>query len=520
MNTNNTEEAKHEGEEALGGVTGERGGGAAASEEVVLKKGPWTAAEDAVLVEYVTKHGEGNWNAVQRNTGLARCGKSCRLRWANHLRPNLKKGAFSSEEEKLILELHAQYGNKWARMASLLPGRTDNEIKNYWNTRVKRRQRQGLPLYSDEPDRSNVATPPPNNASHQFEFLHHHHYQHALPSPSPQPQYSPLSSPLQPKPAISDPMIPLSSPSSSVTSSHSFIFSRPAPLLSNPLNFKRFRTSTGFPLRVAPNTIVTSSSLPGQPMTPPPQSSIGFSRFGYTGQVNSGLSHNIYQAPLLEYDNRGGALNQFGNPPPKLLELSSNQFSPHHQPNNNIMQTESNKFNMQMNHTDDRMKNSCGGRDGGNNNGFLGDHFYEVQSLTPGHQAALKKRSYFYTDEGNDLDGHRGFDDLPLNSSNWPSNNAELKLKEEAQYMSKSMNDDISSMMDVMPSSLSVSDWPASNATEASNNNFQSSDVIIPDDNFGLDSKPIASLFPTSTTTTNHNDNSGCYSWDDLPGFC
>jgi myb proto-oncogene protein len=84
-----------------------------------LKKGPWTSAEDAILVEYVKNHGEGNWNAVQKNTGLARCGKSCRLRWANHLRPNLKKGAFSAEEEKLIIELHAKLGNKWARMAAL-----------------------------------------------------------------------------------------------------------------------------------------------------------------------------------------------------------------------------------------------------------------------------------------------------------------------------------------------------------------------------------------------------------------
>ncbi|KAH6814844.1 hypothetical protein C2S51_023862 [Perilla frutescens var. frutescens] len=114
---------------------------------VVLKKGPWTSAEDSILVEYVKKHGEGNWNAVQKHTGLARCGKSCRLRWANHLRPNLKKGAFTSEEERLIIELHAKMGNKWARMAAHLPGRTDNEIKNYWNTRIKRRQRAGLPLY-------------------------------------------------------------------------------------------------------------------------------------------------------------------------------------------------------------------------------------------------------------------------------------------------------------------------------------------------------------------------------------
>lgn len=85
---------------------------------VVLKKGPWTSAEDEILIEYVKNHGEGNWNAVQKHSGLSRCGKSCRLRWANHLRPNLKKGAFTAEEEHLIIELHAKMGNKWARMAA------------------------------------------------------------------------------------------------------------------------------------------------------------------------------------------------------------------------------------------------------------------------------------------------------------------------------------------------------------------------------------------------------------------
>ncbi|KAK6144139.1 hypothetical protein DH2020_020959 [Rehmannia glutinosa] len=114
---------------------------------VPLKKGPWTSAEDAMLAEYVAKHGEGNWNAVQKHSGLSRCGKSCRLRWANHLRPDLKKGAFTPDEERRIIELHAKMGNKWARMAAELPGRTDNEIKNYWNTRIKRRQRAGLPIY-------------------------------------------------------------------------------------------------------------------------------------------------------------------------------------------------------------------------------------------------------------------------------------------------------------------------------------------------------------------------------------
>ncbi|KAL8166951.1 hypothetical protein V2J09_008450 [Rumex salicifolius] len=130
---------------------------------VVLKKGPWSAAEDKILIEYVREHGEGNWNAVQRNTALQRCGKSCRLRWANHLRPNLKKGAFSSEEERLIIDLHSKLGNKWARISAQLPGRTDNEVKNYWNTRVKRRLRQGLPLYphNRQSPQSLSSLPPP-----------------------------------------------------------------------------------------------------------------------------------------------------------------------------------------------------------------------------------------------------------------------------------------------------------------------------------------------------------------------
>ncbi|KAI4368663.1 hypothetical protein MLD38_017197 [Melastoma candidum] len=118
--------------------------------DIAFKKGPWTATEDAILMDYVQKHGEGNWNTVQKNSGLSRCGKSCRLRWTNHLRPDLKKGTFSEEEEHRIIELHAKYGNKWARMATELPGRTDNEIKNFWNTRIKRLQRAGKPIYPSD----------------------------------------------------------------------------------------------------------------------------------------------------------------------------------------------------------------------------------------------------------------------------------------------------------------------------------------------------------------------------------
>ncbi|XP_020185931.1 uncharacterized protein [Aegilops tauschii subsp. strangulata] len=127
---------------------GEGGGGAGG-----LKKGPWTQAEDRVLLDHVRRHGEGNWNAVRRETGLQRCGKSCRLRWANHLRPNLRKGPFSPEEERLILRLHGLIGNKWARISTHLPGRTDNEVKNFWNTRLKRRQRAGQSLYPPDVER-------------------------------------------------------------------------------------------------------------------------------------------------------------------------------------------------------------------------------------------------------------------------------------------------------------------------------------------------------------------------------
>ncbi|CAJ1973290.1 unnamed protein product [Sphenostylis stenocarpa] len=115
-----------------------------------FRKGQWTAEEDAVLAAYVTKHGTGNWNLVQKNTGLARCGKSCRLRWTNHLRPGLRRGPFSEEEQSKVIELHALWGNKWSKIAEKLTGRTDNEIKNFWNTRIKKRKRLGLSCYSDK----------------------------------------------------------------------------------------------------------------------------------------------------------------------------------------------------------------------------------------------------------------------------------------------------------------------------------------------------------------------------------
>ncbi|CAA7394508.1 unnamed protein product [Spirodela intermedia] len=104
-----------------------------------LRKGPWMAEEDEVLIEYVKKYGPRDWSSIRSKGLLPRSGKSCRLRWVNKLKPDLKTGCkFSAEEERIVIELQAQFGNKWARIATYLPGRTDNDVKNFWSTRQKR----------------------------------------------------------------------------------------------------------------------------------------------------------------------------------------------------------------------------------------------------------------------------------------------------------------------------------------------------------------------------------------------
>ncbi|KAI3931589.1 hypothetical protein MKW92_011191 [Papaver armeniacum] len=104
-----------------------------------IKKGPWTPEEDHLLASYIKQHGPSNWRSVPTNAGLLRCSKSCRLRWTNYLRPEIKRGNFTELEEKMIISLQSLLGNKWAAMASHLPQRTDNDIKNYWNTHLKKK---------------------------------------------------------------------------------------------------------------------------------------------------------------------------------------------------------------------------------------------------------------------------------------------------------------------------------------------------------------------------------------------
>ncbi|XP_066309557.1 transcription factor RAX2-like [Miscanthus floridulus] len=130
-----------------------------------VKRGPWSQEEDAILRSFVQRFGNaGNWIALPQKAGLKRCGKSCRLRWLNYLRPELRHGGFTDEEENLILSLYGELGSKWSVIASRLPGRTDNDVKNYWNTKLKKRYLAST-REAGRPPTSPPAAPPSGDAS-------------------------------------------------------------------------------------------------------------------------------------------------------------------------------------------------------------------------------------------------------------------------------------------------------------------------------------------------------------------
>ncbi|KQK09222.1 transcription factor MYB4 [Brachypodium distachyon] len=149
-------------------------GRAPCCDKASVKRGPWAPEEDELLRSYVRSHGAvGNWIALPHKAGLNRCGKSCRLRWLNYLRPDIKHGGYTEQEDMVICSLYNSIGSRWSIIASKLPGRTDNDVKNYWNTKLKKKA-MGMGIHQQQQhyhhqgavgrrgaSASAIATPPP-----------------------------------------------------------------------------------------------------------------------------------------------------------------------------------------------------------------------------------------------------------------------------------------------------------------------------------------------------------------------
>ncbi|PPR96827.1 hypothetical protein GOBAR_AA23851 [Gossypium barbadense] len=137
-------------------------------EKMGLKKGPWTPEEDQILINYIQLHGHGNWRALPKQAGLLRCGKSCRLRWTNYLRPDIKRGNFTREEEDTIINLHEMLGNKRLKHSH---GSNANNRQPIDPSEDIKREQQPVTIYSPvspPQSSSDVSTSENNSNSHTF----------------------------------------------------------------------------------------------------------------------------------------------------------------------------------------------------------------------------------------------------------------------------------------------------------------------------------------------------------------
>ncbi|KAG2716993.1 hypothetical protein I3760_03G153400 [Carya illinoinensis] len=496
--------------------------GSSESSRAGLKKGPWTAVEDAILVEYVKKYGEGNWNAVQKNCGLMRCGKSCRLRWANHLRPNLKKGSFSPEEERIIIELHARLGNKWARMASQLPGRTDNEIKNYWNTRMKRRLRSGLPIYPQEVQQEAAAFHLLKQQQQQ-QHLHQKHQDHSSSG-----SFSALLSSSQPLELNYNPSLSLF---------EGMNFSSAANHLPNQASYDSYSKPSNQFRFFSENNNISGYTLPLSPISPFESSP--------STVFNQNIASKPISSPLIEFSseslsrnyNVGGMAARapyepFGVSQELETEPPSNQTPP--QSTTHASSTASGDENFMTapsNANDCELETPLSQDDSGLLNALL------VGSQTLSEKPKGKALSAASSDKGKSVvvdalskqedtmhmestmkisgetSAENQWDDLSSSQSSLG-----MKPTDQDQLVEmNSMDDDLLSLLDNFPSAMPAPEWYRGGLDIS---NGKSSGVES--DNTRLDTQQNASPAPvtTATTTPEHEWGISPYQWNNMPSIC